>query len=116
MLDEFGISQSLIPHVVPTFGIQGRVTAQAAAETGLAEGTPIAYRAGDQPNNALSLNVLNPGEIAATAGTSGVVYGVLGKVDYDPKSRVGTFAHVNYTPSTTRLGVQIGRASCRERV
>lgn len=105
LLDEFGISQSLIPHVVPTFGIQGRVTAQAAAETGLAEGTPIAYRAGDQPNNALSLNVLNPGEIAATAGTSGVVYGVLGKVDYDPKSRVGTFAHVNYTPSTTRLGV-----------
>ena len=91
--------------MVPTFGIQGRVTAQAAAETGLAEGTPIAYRAGDQPNNALSLNVLNPGEIAATAGTSGVVYGVLGKVDYDPKSRVGTFAHVNYTPSTTRLGV-----------
>ena len=105
LLDELGISQSVIPHVVPTFGIQGRVTAQAAAETGLAEGTPIAYRAGDQPNNALSLNVLNPGEIAATAGTSGVVYGVLGKVHYDPKSRVGTFAHVNYTPSTTRLGV-----------
>jgi xylulokinase len=71
----------------------------------LAKGTPISYRAGDQPNNALSLNVMNPGEIAATAGTSGVVYGVLGDVNYDPKSRVNTFAHVNHTAGNTRLGV-----------
>jgi len=71
----------------------------------LKEGTPITYRAGDQPNNALSLNVFNPGEIASTAGTSGVVYGVNGEVNYDPKSRVNTFAHVNHTPEQTRLGV-----------
>ena len=69
------------------------------------EGTPICYRAGDQPNNALSLNVFNPGEIASTAGTSGVVYGVNGSVNYDPKSRVNTFAHVNHTADQTRLGV-----------
>ena len=69
------------------------------------EGTPITYRAGDQPNNALSLNVFNPGEIASTAGTSGVVYGVNGEVNYDPKSRVNTFAHVNHTAGQTRLGV-----------
>ena len=81
------------------------MSAQAANETGLAEGTPISYRAGDQPNNALSLGVFNPGEIASTAGTSGVVYGVLGKVGYDQKSRVGTFAHVNHTDEATRLGV-----------
>jgi xylulokinase len=72
---------------------------------GLKEGTPVAYRAGDQPNNALSLNVFNPGEIASTAGTSGVVYGVLDRPDYDPKSRVNTFAHVNYTQEVDRLGV-----------
>lgn len=72
---------------------------------GLKEGTPITYRAGDQPNNALSLNVFNPGEIASTAGTSGVVYGVNGEVNYDPKSRVNTFAHVNHTAEQTRLGV-----------
>jgi xylulokinase len=98
---------------VPTFGVQGEVNAAAAAELGLAAGTPITYRAGDQPNNALSLNVFEPGEIAATAGTSGVVYGVLGEVNYDPKSRVNTFAHVNHAPSSsgkagegvTRLGV-----------
>ena len=66
---------------------------------------PITYRAGDQPNNALSLNVFNPGEIASTAGTSGVVYGVNGSVNYDPKSRVNTFAHVNHTAEQTRLGV-----------
>ena len=85
--------------------MQSVVSKAAAEETGLAEGTPISYRAGDQPNNALSLNVFNPGEIASTAGTSGVVYGVLGDVNYDPKSRVNTFAHVNYTEELDRLGV-----------
>ena len=84
---------------------KGRVTAAAAKELGLKEGIPVTYRAGDQPNNALSLNVFNPGEIASTAGTSGVVYGVNGKVNYDPKSRVNTFAHVNHTAEQTRLGV-----------
>ena len=105
LLDHFGISRDLIADIVPTFAVQSHVSAAVAAETGLAEGTPISYRAGDQPNNALSLNVFNPGEIASTAGTSGVVYGVLGSVGYDPKSRVGTFAHVNYTDQLTRLGV-----------
>lgn len=105
LLDEYGFDESLLADIAPTFGIQGYVNAAAAAETGLAEGTPITYRAGDQPNNALSLNVFNPGEIASTAGTSGVVYGVLGDVNYDPKSRVNTFAHVNHTPEQTRLGV-----------
>lgn len=105
LLNTFGINKDMIADIVPTFGIQSNVSAEAAAETDLAEGTPISYRAGDQPNNALSLNVFNPGEIASTAGTSGVVYGVLGEVGYDKKSRVGTFAHVNYTDIQTRLGV-----------
>ena len=105
LLDYYGIDESLIPEIRPTFAEQGRVSAAAAAELGLAEGIPVTYRAGDQPNNALSLNVFNPGEIASTAGTSGVVYGVLGEVNYDPKSRVNTFAHVNHTPEQTRLGV-----------
>ena len=105
LLNTFGINKDMIADIVPTFGIQSNVSAEAATETGLAEGTPISYRAGDQPNNALSLNVFNPGEIASTAGTSGVVYGVLGEVGYDKKSRVGTFAHVNYTDIQTRLGV-----------
>ena len=105
LLDYYGIDRSLIADIKPTFSEQGRVSAAAAAELGLAEGIPITYRAGDQPNNALSLNVFNPGEIASTAGTSGVVYGVLGEVNYDPKSRVNTFAHVNHTPDQTRLGV-----------
>lgn len=105
LLDHYGIDRSLIADIRPTFSEQGRVSAAAAAELGLAEGTPVTYRAGDQPNNALSLNVFNPGEIASTAGTSGVVYGVLGDVNYDPKSRVNTFAHVNHTAEQTRLGV-----------
>ena len=105
LMDYYGFDQSLIADIVPTFTEQSVVSEAAAAELGLKAGTPITYRGGDQPNNALSLNVLNPGEIAATAGTSGVVYGVLGDVNYDPQSRVNTFAHVNHTAEQTRLGV-----------
>lgn len=105
LLDYYGIDPSMVSTVKPTFGMQGVVSAQAAAETGLAQGTPITYRAGDQPNNALSLNVFEPGEIASTAGTSGVVYGVLGEVNHDPLSRVNPFAHVNHTAQAPRLGV-----------
>ena len=105
LMDYFGFPESILPTVVPTFSVQSQVCRAAAEELGLKEGTPIGYRAGDQPNNALSLNVFNPGEIAATAGTSGVVYGVLGDVNYDPKSRVNTFAHVNHTAEANRLGV-----------
>jgi xylulokinase len=105
LLKFYGFDSSIIPEIKPTFAEQGRVNAAAAKELGLHEGTPITYRAGDQPNNALSLNVFNPGEIASTAGTSGVVYGVNGVVNYDKKSRVNTFAHVNHTTEQTRLGV-----------
>lgn len=105
LLNHFGIDSSLVADIMPTFAEQGRVSAAAARELGLHEGTPITYRAGDQPNNALSLNVFEPGEIASTAGTSGVVYGVNGNVDYDKKSRVNTFAHVNHTARNPRTGV-----------
>ena len=105
LLDYFGFDENMLADIVPTFAIQSVVSKEAAAELGLKEGTPISYRAGDQPNNAVSLNVFNPGEIASTAGTSGVVYGVLGDVNYDAKSRVNTFAHANYTTELDRLGV-----------
>ncbi len=105
LLQYYGFDASLMPTIRPTFGDQGQLTAAAAAETGLAAGTPVTYRAGDQPNNALSLNVLEPGEIAATAGTSGVVYGVSDKAQYDPQSRVNTFLHVNHSPEAPRYGV-----------
>ncbi len=105
LLDYYGFDPAILPEIRPTFFEQGRVSAAAASELGIPAGVPVCYRAGDQPNNALSLNVLNPGEIAATAGTSGVVYGVLGSVNYDPLSRVNTFAHVNHTVEDPRLGV-----------
>ncbi len=105
LMEYFGFDKAIIPDIVPTFGIQGKLLASVAQELGLPKGIPISYRAGDQPNNAFSLNVLNPGEIAATAGTSGVVYGVSGEVKYDPLSRVNTFAHVNHSATKKRLGV-----------
>jgi xylulokinase len=105
LLDYYGIAEDLIAEAVPTFSVQGELTKLAANELGLKAGTKISYRAGDQPNNALSLNVLNPGEIAATAGTSGVVYGITEKSDYDSKSRVNIFIHVNHAPKEPRYGV-----------
>ena len=103
--DLYGIDQSAIPHYTASITVQGKVDAEASKETGIKEGTPIAYRAGDQPNNAFSLNVLDDGEIAATGGTSGVIYGVTDKPIYDPLSRINTFIHVNHQAGTPRYGV-----------
>ena len=104
VLEHFGLNADFIPPIVPTFSPQGKLTEKVATELGLKAGIPVSYRAGDQPNNALSLNVLEPGEIAATAGTSGVVYGISDTIKYDPQSRVNTFAHVNHG-TQTRLGI-----------
>ncbi|HIX54247.1 MAG TPA: FGGY family carbohydrate kinase [Candidatus Sphingobacterium stercoripullorum] len=104
VMDCFGFDDSLIPEIVPTFGDQGSVCKSAALELGLEEGTKLGYRSGDQPNNALSLNVMEPGEVAATAGTSGVVYGVMDDYNYDPLSRINIFSHVNHSKERPRLG------------
>lgn len=105
LLKYYGIDEELLSPLVPTFGEQGRLTTAAATELNLAKGIPVCYRAGDQPNNAFSLNVSQPGEVAATAGTSGVVYGIIDKPNYDPLSRVNTFVHVNHTKDKPRYGV-----------
>jgi len=105
LLKYYGIDEELLSPLVPTFGEQGRLSSAAATELKLKAGIPVSYRAGDQPNNAFSLNVSQPGEVAATAGTSGVVYGIIDKPNYDPKSRVNTFVHVNHTKKDPRYGV-----------
>lgn len=105
LFENYGFSSEIVPEIVPTFAVQNQISANVAKELGLSAKTTISYRAGDQPNNALSLNVLNPGEIATTAGTSGVVYGVSEEIKYDAQSRVNTFAHVNYSKENPRLGV-----------
>jgi len=105
IIDYFGFNDGLFPVVKPVFSSHGRLTAEVAAALQLNAGTPVTYKAGDQPNNALSLNVLKPGEVAATAGTSGVIYGVSDELTYDPQSRVNTFAHVNYKSERKRMGV-----------
>lgn len=104
LLQYFGFSENLLPEIVPTFGQHGKLTPLAAAELGLPAGVPVTYRAGDQPNNALSLNVLLPGEVAATGGTSGVVYGVSDQRISDAQNRINSFAHVNHTADHPRIG------------
>lgn len=101
----YGFNTSLIPPIKDVFADHGRVTKEIASALSLKEGIPVTYKAGDQPNNALSLNVLEPGEVAATAGTSGVIYGISDQLTYDDHSRINTFAHVNHSPSHKRLGV-----------
>lgn len=105
VLDNYGVSTDLVAERAATFSVQGELTRETAEELGLATGTKIGYRGGDQPNNALSLSVLEPGEIAVTAGTSGVVYGVTDQKNYDRKSRVNIFVHVNHAPDKPRYGV-----------
>lgn len=105
VLDYYELEASHIADITPTFSLQGKVTERAAEQSGLVSGIPISYRAGDQPNNALSLSVLNPGEIAATSGTSGVVYGIVDRPKFDERSRVNSFAHVNYEDNFDRIGV-----------
>lgn len=101
----YGIGKDKFPDIVPAIGIQCRTSAETESLLGIPKGTPVSYRAGDQPNNAFSLGVLNPGEIAATGGTSGVVYGVTDVPKADSASRVNTFLHVNDTNSAHRFGV-----------
>lgn len=105
ILNQYQFEERLFPTIKSVFSIHGSLLRPIAEELSLTHGIPISYKAGDQPNNALALNVLEPGEIAATAGTSGVIYGVSDKLTYDPQSRVNTFAHVNYTEDNCRVGV-----------
>ncbi|KYP12998.1 FGGY family carbohydrate kinase [Flavihumibacter sp. CACIAM 22H1] len=105
VLKTFGFSASLFPDVRPLFSSHGQLNASVAARLALKPGIVVAYKAGDQPNNALSLNVLEPGEVAATAGTSGVIYGVSDLLGYDTESRINSFAHVNYMDDLRRIGV-----------
>jgi len=105
VMNYFGFDESIIPTIKNVFSEYGYVNTAVANALNLKAGIPVSYKAGDQPNNALSLNVLQPGEVAATAGTSGVIYGVSDTLAYDPQSRVNTFAHVNYTTEQKRLGI-----------
>lgn len=105
LLDFYGIDKSLLSPRVQSFGDQGKLGSSAAELLGIAAGTPVCYRAGDQPNNAFSLQVMEPGEIAATAGTSGVLYGISNQPVYDPLSRVNPFIHVNHQKDNPRYGI-----------
>ena len=109
LLDHYGINKAMVPDIVETFGLQSTVSEKGEEESGIAAGTPIFYRAGDQPNNALSLNVFNPGEVAGTGGTSGVVYAVTDSLSVKESSRVNNFAHVNYNK---RTDPRIGKLLC----
>ena len=105
VLNYFQFNENLFPTIQPLFAVHGYLKETVSVRLGLKKGIPVSYKAGDQPNNALSLNVLQPGEVAATAGTSGVIYGVSNQLSYDEQSRINSFAHVNYEADQRRIGV-----------
>jgi xylulokinase len=105
IIDYFGFNPDLFPNLKPVFALHGSLRISVSEKLKLKKDIPVSYKAGDQPNNAFSLNVLNPGEVAATAGTSGVIYGVSDQLIVDKQSRVNTFAHVNHSTEVKRLGV-----------
>ena len=105
LLKYFGFDEDIIPEIKNTFDVHGHLSSDIAIELNLNEGIPVSYKAGDQPNNALSLNVMKPGEVAATAGTSGVIYAVTDELFYDKLARINTFAHVNHTSNKNALGI-----------
>ena len=112
LLNHYGIDESLLADIQPTFSVQGSLHAQAAEFLSLPAGIPVSYRAGDQPNNAMSLGVFEPGQIAGTGGTSGVVYAVSDQLVHDPDMRVNSFAHVNYQTHDPRVGVLLCINGC----
>jgi len=105
ILNYYEFDESFFPNIQDVFSVHGHLTKEIADALSLKENTPVTYKAGDQPNNALALNVLQPGEVAATAGTSGVIYGVSDRLTYDHESRVNSFAHVNHSNKKNSIGV-----------
>jgi xylulokinase len=105
IFQHFQFPMSFIPSIKNVFELHGVISDAIAEKLGLGKGVQVTYKAGDQPNNALSLNVLNPGEVAATAGTSGVIYSVSDELVSDRQSRINTFAHVNHTAEKIRTGI-----------
>jgi xylulokinase len=105
VINYYGFDAAILPSIHPLFAPHGYLKETVASRLSLKTGIPVSYKAGDQPNNALSLNVLKPGEVATTAGTSGVIYGVCDELNYDQQSRINSFAHVNHTAEKKRIGV-----------
>jgi len=105
LLNIYQIPKSLLPDIVPIFSLQAKILPKISEELGINKEAFISYRAGDQPNNAFSLNVLKPGEVAATAGTSGVIYGISDEKKYDKTSSVNTFLHVNHVKENPSYGI-----------
>jgi len=105
VMQTFQFEDSIIPEIRKLFSSHGKIKPELAKQLGINENAQVTYKAGDQPNNALSLNVLQPGEVAANGGTSGVIYAVTDKLLSDKFSRVNSFVHVNHTTDNKRIGV-----------
>lgn len=88
------LPESILPEVGGSAETLGRVTREAAALAGLAEGTPVVGGGADNACGAAGVGVVAPGEAVASWGTSGTVLAPVAEPRVDPGSRAHTFCHV----------------------
>jgi xylulokinase len=93
ILEATHLDARCLPQLFESQQVAGKITARAALETGLAEGTPVVAGAGDQAAGAIGMGIVKAGDVSATIGTSGVVFAATDQPFLDPQGRLHTFCH-----------------------
>jgi xylulokinase len=93
MLEASDLPAEILPQVFESPEITGRVSKEGAAASGLREGTPVVAGGGDQAAGAVGMGIVEPGNVSATIGTSGVVFAATSSPVVEPKGRIHTFCH-----------------------
>jgi xylulokinase len=93
LVERLRLDATILPVVLESHEISGRISRSAAEHTGLVEGTPVVAGAGDQAASAVGNGIVEPGLVSCTIGTSGVVFAYTESPTYDPAGRIHTFCH-----------------------
>ena len=93
VLKALELDPALMPaaHEGPT--VTGAISELAAAATGLRTGTPVVAGGGDQAANAVGVGAVDPGVVALSLGTSGVIFAATDRPAFEPAGRVHAFCH-----------------------
>ena len=93
MLQASDLQPEILPQVFESPEITGRVSKDGAAASSLQEGTPVVAGGGDQAAGAVGMGIVEPGNVSATIGTSGVVFAATSRPVVEPQGRIHTFCH-----------------------
>jgi xylulokinase len=87
------LDEGLLPAALESPAVSGRVTASAAADLGLPQGTPVVAGAGDQAAGAVGAGAVSPGVVMVSIGTSGVVFTAAERPAVERQGRLHAFCH-----------------------